>query len=196
MLSQVATSQLLDCGTMELFYQRTPVRCWDCLFWWPLRILVRPSMVCLGCDDKNYINSWSQSYKFDIDGPNTHCCWTRTKLRLQILLQLWPLSQNWISCRLYLWPYGPYVLRLVSHHWFSLKIENVDGSIPASYQTGGIIILVIFVCNVLFWASLWIWGARKRELLRREIVERQLSIIRREEEAQEQADLEEERKMI
>jgi len=32
--------------------------------------------------------------------------------------------------------------------------------------------------------------------LRREIVERQLSIIRREEEAQEQADLEEERKMI
>ena len=56
--------------------------------------------------------------------------------------------------------------------------------------------MCIFIANVIFWGVLWCWGARKREFLRREIVERQLSIIRKEEEMQEQQDLEEERKMI
>lgn len=56
--------------------------------------------------------------------------------------------------------------------------------------------MCIFIVNVIFWGVLWCWGARKREILRREIVERQLSIIRREEEEQERIDLEEERKMI
>lgn len=56
--------------------------------------------------------------------------------------------------------------------------------------------MIIFVCNVIFWGVLWCWGARKRDALRREVVEKQLAIIRAEEDAQEQADLEEERRMI
>ena len=56
--------------------------------------------------------------------------------------------------------------------------------------------MCIFIVNVIFWGVLWCWGARKRETMRRDIVERQLSIIRKEEEAQEQQDIEEERKMI
>ena len=111
-------------------------------------------------------------------------------------LQLLPLHQNWLSRGPHLRPHGPHVFHLVNLHLFSIKIETIDGSIPASYQTGGVIILCIFIANVIFWGSLWCWGARKREFLRREIVERQLSIIRKEEEMQEQKDIEEERRMI
>ena len=54
----------------------------------------------------------------------------------------------------------------------------------------------LFVGYILFWGVLWCWGARKREDLRRTVVERQLDIIKREEYEQEQRDLEEERRMI
>lgn len=104
--------------------------------------------------------------------------------------QLLPLHQNRLSRGPHLRTHGPHVLHLVKNHLFSIKIEEVDGSIPASYQTGGVIIMCIFIVNVIFWGVLWCWGARKRETLRREIVERQLSIIRKEEEEQERIDLE------
>lgn len=64
-------------------------------------------------------------------------------------------------------------------------LENIDGSIPASYQAGGAVILAVFVCNVLFWGVLWCWGAQKRDTMRKDIVERQLNMIRKEEQSQE-----------
>lgn len=54
----------------------------------------------------------------------------------------------------------------------------------------------IFIANVIFWGALWCWGARKREQLRKDIVERQLDLIRKEEKEQEDKDLEEERQNI
>ena len=110
--------------------------------------------------------------------------------------QLLPLHQNRLSCGHHLWTYDPHVLRLVKLYLFSLKLETVNGDIPQSYQTGGLIIMLIFIVYVIFWGVLWFWGARKRETMRREIVERQLAIIRHEEETQEQQDLAEERAMI
>ena len=63
-------------------------------------------------------------------------------------------------------------------------------------MVGGGIILALFVANCIFWGVLWCWGARIRDQLRRDVVERQLKIIRDEERIQEEKDLEEERMMI
>jgi len=45
-------------------------------------------------------------------------------------------------------------------------------------MSGGGIFLGIFVGDRICWALAWIWGARKRDNLRRLIVERQLEQIR------------------
>ena len=63
-------------------------------------------------------------------------------------------------------------------------------------MVGGGIILALFVANCIFWSVLWCWGARIRDQLRRDVVERQLKIIRDEERIQEEKALEEERMMI
>jgi hypothetical protein len=54
---------------------------------------------------------------------------------------------------------------------------------------GGGILLGLFVFEVTCWGIAWCWGSRKREDLRRSIVERQLAQIRAMEEADEQKDL-------
>ena len=92
--------------------------------------------------------------------------------------------------------YGGHVHRVVVIILFSLKIEEVKGSIPLSYMAGGGIILAMFIAYLIFWGVLWCWGARQRDDLRRTVVERQLEIIRKEEYEQEQRDLEDERRMI
>jgi hypothetical protein len=46
------------------------------------------------------------------------------------------------------------------------------------------------------WGIAWCWGARKREGLRRSIVDRQLAQIRATEQAEEERDLAEEKIMI
>jgi hypothetical protein len=48
----------------------------------------------------------------------------------------------------------------------------------------------------MLWGIVWCWGARKREGLRRSIVENQLAQIRAIEQAEEQREIEEERRLI
>lgn len=50
--------------------------------------------------------------------------------------------------------------------------------------------------EVLCWGIAWCWGARKREALRRSIVDRQLAQIRALEQAEEERDIAEEKRMI
>jgi len=57
--------------------------------------------------------------------------------------------------------------------------------IALNYEKGGGILLGLFVFEVLCWGIAWCWGARKREGLRRSIVENQLALIRAAEQAEE-----------
>ncbi len=54
----------------------------------------------------------------------------------------------------------------------------------------------LFCVYVIIFGVAWCWGARKREGLRRMIVDKQLEMIRNQEKAEEEKDLEEERRMI
>jgi hypothetical protein len=63
-------------------------------------------------------------------------------------------------------------------------------------MVGGGILLGLFVLQVVLWGIAWCWGARKREALRRSIVDRQLAQIRATEQAEEERDLAEEKRMI
>jgi hypothetical protein len=79
----------------------------------------------------------------------------------------------------------------------SLAIEyDTASTIPNSYINGGGILLGLFVVYVIIFGVAWCWGARKREALRRMIVDKQLEMIRNQEKAEEEKDLEEERRMI
>ena len=79
----------------------------------------------------------------------------------------------------------------------SLAIEfGVAKPISTGYMDAGGILLGLFVFEVTCWGIAWCWGARKREGLRRSIVEKQLAQIRAMEQAEEERDIEEERRMI
>lgn len=80
-----------------------------------------------------------------------------------------------------------------------MVIESLGGpiaNISQSYESGGGILLGIFLLQVMLWGIVWCWGARKREGLRRSIVENQLAQIRAIEQAEEQREIEEERRLI
>lgn len=78
-----------------------------------------------------------------------------------------------------------------------MVIEYKTGSpLNVSYKNGGGILLGLFVFEVVCWGIAWCWGAKKRDQMRRMIVDRQLAQIRAVEQAEEEKDLEEERQMI
>lgn len=72
----------------------------------------------------------------------------------------------------------------------------MSSPISSSYIDGGGILLGLFVLYVTMFGIAWCWGARKREGLRRSIVDRQLAQIRAMEQAEEERDLAEEKIMI
>lgn len=51
-------------------------------------------------------------------------------------------------------------------------------------------LLGLFCVYVIIFGVAWCWGARKREALRRMIVDKQLEMIRNQEKAEEEKDLE------
>lgn len=61
---------------------------------------------------------------------------------------------------------------------------NVSKPINVGYKTGGGILLGLFVLEVVLWGIAWCWGARKREQMRRMIVDKQLAQIRALEQAE------------
>lgn len=71
----------------------------------------------------------------------------------------------------------------------SLAFERVASPISSGYIDGGGILLGLFILEVTLWGIAWCWGARKREALRRSIVDRQLAQIRAMEQAEEERDL-------
>ena len=71
----------------------------------------------------------------------------------------------------------------------SLAFEGVASPISSGYIDGGGILLGLFIIEVTLWGIAWCWGARKREALRRSIVDRQLAQIRAVEQAEEERDL-------
>jgi type VI protein secretion system component VasK len=72
----------------------------------------------------------------------------------------------------------------------------MNGGIAASYIDAGAIILGIFVFEVICWGIAWCWGARKRDGLRRSIVEAQLARQRAIEQAEEAREEEAERQLL